>query len=86
VVGLLFKIHLSSAQRDPLARFRYGDHTDFDEFIDNGFGPFEVLEVQLMASEALYRTDFQAYRAALVQFKQDQESETDKPGSEEDAE
>ncbi len=30
VVGLLFRTHLSSAQRDPLTRFRYGDHPDFD--------------------------------------------------------
>ena len=71
VVGLLFKIHLRSARRDPLERFRYGDHPDFDEMIDNDFGPFEVLSVQLVASEALFRTDFQVYRAALVQFRQE---------------
>jgi hypothetical protein len=86
VVGLLFKTHLSSAQRDPLARFRYGDHADFDEFIDNGFGPFEVLEVNLTASEALFRTDFLAYRAALIQFKQDQETEDEEAETEEGAE
>jgi len=74
VVGLLFKTHLSSARRDPLARFRYGDHPDFDELIDNDFGPFEVLNVQLTASEALFRTDFLAYRAALIQFRQERES------------
>jgi len=77
VVGLLFKTHLSSAQRDPLDRFRYGEHPDFDEFIDNGFGPFEVLDVQLTASEALFRTDFLAYRAALIQFRQEQEAAAD---------
>jgi hypothetical protein len=75
VVGLLFKIHLSSAQRDPLARFRYGDHSDFDERIDSDFGPFEVLNVQLTASEALFHTDFLAYRAALIQYKQEQEND-----------
>lgn len=74
VVGLLFKTHLNSAHRDPLARFRYGAHFDFDELIDNEFGPFKVLEVQLVASEALFRTDFLAYRAALIQFRQEQES------------
>jgi hypothetical protein len=74
VVGLLFKIHLGSARRDPLARFRYGDHSDFDELIDGDFGPFEVLNVQLAASEALFWTDFLAYRAALIQFRQEQES------------
>lgn len=73
VVGLLFKVHLRSARRDPLERFRYGDHADFDEMIDNDFGPFEVLNVQLTASEALFRTDFQAYRSALVQFRQERE-------------
>lgn len=70
VVGLIFKMHLSSAHRDPLARFRYGEHADFDDFIDGTFGPFSVLDVQLVASEALYRTDFEGYRAALMQFKQ----------------
>jgi len=74
VVGLLFKTHLNSAQRDPLARFRYGAHSDFDELIDNEFGPFKVLEVQLVGSEALFRTNFLAYRAALIQFRQEQES------------
>ncbi|MFU8851125.1 abortive infection family protein [Micromonospora sp. SL1-18] len=73
VIGLLFRTHLQSAGRDPLSRFRYSDHPDFDEFIDGEYGPFEVLDVPLIASEALFRTDFQAYRTALVQFRQDQE-------------
>lgn len=74
VVGLLFRTHLRSAHHDPLSRFRYGDHSDFDEYIDSDYGPFEVLDVPLIASEALYRTDFQAYRAALVLFRQEQEA------------
>jgi hypothetical protein len=83
VVGLLFKTHLNSAQRDPLARFRYGDHADFDEMVDNDFGPFGVLNVQLTASEALFSTDFLAYRAALIQFKQEQELASNSADSEE---
>jgi Abortive infection C-terminus len=74
VVGLLFKTHIVSARRDPLSRFRYGDHADFDETINSDYGPFEVLTTPLIASEALFRTDFEAYRAALVQFKQEQEA------------
>lgn len=77
VVGLLFKTHLRSAHHDPLSRFRYGDHSDFDEYIDSDYGPFEVLDVPLIASEALYHTDFQAYRAALVLFRQAQEPEVE---------
>lgn len=71
VIGVLFKIHVRSSQRDPLARFRYGDHPDFDEFIDSSYGPFEVLEIPLAASDALFHTDFEAYRAELVQFRQE---------------
>jgi hypothetical protein len=32
------------------------------------------LNVHLTASEALFRTDFLAYRTALVQFRQERES------------
>nr|WTA71214.1 abortive infection family protein [Micromonospora sp. NBC_00855] len=74
VVGLLFKIHLGLAQRDPLERFRYKDHADFDDYVDTAYGPFQVLDVPLIASEALFYTDFQAYRAALVQFRSDQDA------------
>lgn len=75
VVGLLFKTHLRSARRDPLARFRYGEHPDFDEFIDSDFGPFKVLDIPLVASEALFRTDFNGYRDALVRFRQEDADE-----------
>lgn len=84
VVGLLFKIHLSAARRDPLARFRYGNHPDFDEWVDGAFGPFTVLDVQLVASEALFRTDFEGYRAALIQFKQEQSTSPATAGSAEE--
>lgn len=84
VVGLLFRTHLQSAHRDPLVRFAYEEHTDFNEYIDNDHGPFVVLDIPLIASEALYRTDFQAYRAALVQFKQEQGEAGDNSGSNEE--
>ncbi|MEV6267571.1 abortive infection family protein [Kribbella sp. NPDC051936] len=73
VVGLLFKSHLALAEAEPLSRFEYRTHGDFDEFIDAGYGPFEILDVWLSASEALYATDFEAYRAALIQFRQEAE-------------
>lgn len=86
VVGLLFKTHLRSAHHDPLSRFRYGDHHDFDEYVDSDYGPFDVMGVLLTASEALFQTDFQAYRNALVQFKQEQESANVAEEAEEGAE
>lgn len=75
VVGLMFKTHMGDANKDPLTRFRYGDHKDFDEWVDGEFDPYVVLETPLIASEALFKTDLNAYRAALVQFRQDQQGE-----------
>ena len=74
VVGLLFKTHLNGSGRAPLKRLRYGDHKDFDEWIDNDYGPFDILETPLIASEALFRTDNNAYRTALVAYRQEQEN------------
>lgn len=75
VVGLMFKTHMGGANNDPLARFRYGDHQDFNEWVDGDFDPYTVLDTPLIASEALFKTDLNAYRAALVQFRQDQQDE-----------
>ena len=79
VVGLLFKTHLNGSGKALLARVRYGDHQDFDEWIDNEFGPFVVLETPLVASEALFRTDNSAYRSSLVIYKQEQEAAKTEP-------
>ena len=73
VIGFLFKTHLNGSGKAPLARLRYSDYKDFDDWIDDNFGPFVVLETPLVASEALFRTDNSAYRAALVDFRQEQE-------------
>ena len=83
VVGLLFRTHLRSAEHNPLQRFRYGVHPDFDEWLDNDFGPFEVLDIPLVASEALYRADFEAYRDALIRFKEEQQEEEEEEEEEE---
>jgi hypothetical protein len=68
VVGLLFRTHLNGSKSKLFSRLRFIDHPDFNESIDAEFGPFEVLETPLIASEALFRTDNQAYLAALVDF------------------
>jgi len=70
-VGLLFRTHFSSTGAGPRMRFRYGEHSDFDEFIDALYDPYVIFETPLLASEALFSTDFQAYRTLLVQFRQE---------------
>jgi hypothetical protein len=89
IIGLLFKLHLNALGSAPAARLRYEDESlrDFNDWIDTGFGPFVVLETPLVASEALFRTDNSAYRAALVIFMQEQEaSKTEEAADREEAE
>lgn len=76
IIGLLFKLHLNALGSAPATRLRYEDESlrGFNDWIDNDFGPFGVLETPLVASEALFRTDNEAYRAALVVFGQEQEA------------
>ena len=76
IIGLLFKLHLNVLGGPALKRMRYEDKElqKFNEWIDGEFGPFEVLETPLVASEALFRTDNNAYRAALVVYRQEQEA------------
>lgn len=81
-VGLLFRTHLSSARRDPFARFRYGDHPDFDKSIDDNYGPFEVFDAPMVASEALFCIEFNEYRARLSRFLQAPPSEDDEEADE----
>jgi hypothetical protein len=74
IVGLLFKLHLKALGGTPEARLRYEDGSlkGFNDWIDADLGPFIVLETPLIASEALFRTDLEAYRAALAVFRQEQ--------------
>lgn len=71
-VGFLFKTHLKNSRQSPMARLRYGDNQDFDDWIDGEYEPYVVLETPLIASEALFRTDINAYKAALVVYRQEQ--------------
>ncbi|HYI99891.1 MAG TPA: abortive infection family protein [Thermoleophilaceae bacterium] len=74
VVGLLLKTHLQHQSGEPLARFRYKDHPEFNDFIDDNHEPFQVFDVSLVPSEALFQTDFEAYRAALIEAQQAQQA------------
>lgn len=81
VVGLLFKSHLRKSQYDPLSRFRYGDHPTFDRAIDEEHDPFLVFGTPLVPSEAFFRTDFDGYRTALIEFltERGKHEEADEP-------
>jgi hypothetical protein len=92
IIGLLFKLHLNALVSASATRMRYEDAElrDFNDWIDAEHEPYVVLETPLVPSEALFRADNNAYRAALVVFTQDQNAaqgaEDIEPAAEEEAE
>ena len=68
-VGLLFRLHQEQLGRDPINHLRFGVHPDFDEYLDEKYSDFEIEEVPIRASQALYHQDRLAYRKSLVEFR-----------------
>lgn len=73
IIGLLFKLHLNALGGAPAVRMRYedADLKNFNDWIDADHEPYTVLDTPLVASEALFRTDNNAYWTALVDFRQE---------------
>lgn len=66
--SLLYRLHRKQADNDPLQRMRYGDHSDFDEYLDELYSDFVIEETPIQASKALFLLDIEAYRQRLVVF------------------
>lgn len=86
IIGLLFKLHLNALGSAPAARMRYedADLKGFNDWIDADHEPYVVLDTPLVASEALFKTDNNAYRTALVVFKQEQDAAQGQVGEQTD--
>lgn len=74
VVGVLFKTHLRQSQSAPHARLKYEDEPEFNNWIDDEHETFWVFETPLTPSEALFRTDYDAYRVALYGYMNDRDN------------
>lgn len=68
-VGLLFRLHQEQLGRDPVNHLRFGTHADFDEYLDREYPDILIEETPIVASQALYHQDRQAYRKSLVEFR-----------------
>ncbi|MDB5985075.1 MAG: hypothetical protein JWR16_128 [Nevskia sp.] len=67
-IALLYRLHRKQAENDPLKRFKYGDHPDFDRYIDEN-NRVVIEDTPILASRALYHAEVEAYRQKLVEFR-----------------
>ena len=82
--GFIYRRHKESSDPELAARIHYNDYPDFNDYLDNQYEGYNLAlsdkhQLTLTASELLFRSDLQAYREMLIQFRvsenEDQQTE-----------
>jgi len=69
IVGFLYSVHRQDLFRPRTPRLEYGDHSDFNEWIDEQCAPVQILSLPpYRPSEVLFNVDQEAYRDLLADF------------------
>lgn len=75
VATFLFQLHKTNPERFRHHRIHYQDNPDFNDFLDEQFPSYTIVLSQkgnsvYSASEVLFNTDYDGYKAMLIQFKE----------------
>jgi Abortive infection C-terminus len=68
VVSFLYKAHKANWTRSRLQREEYGDHQDFNGWIDEQNERVRIFGLEYLPSEVLFFIDHEAYRNLLPEF------------------
>src|SRR5579875_485914 len=69
IVGFLYSVHRQDLVKPRTPRLEYGDHADFNEWIDEQCAPVQILSLPpYRPSEVLFYVDQEAYRDLLADF------------------
>lgn len=68
-IALLYRLHRKQSETDPFKRIRFGDHADFDAYLDDKYPELVIEDAPIQASKALFLVDPEAYRQRLMIFK-----------------
>jgi Abortive infection C-terminus len=71
IIGFLYRIHRQDRTPSPASGPTFDDNGDFNDHVDETFGPFTVFEVAFRPSEVLYRMEPETYRIYLAEFDSD---------------
>jgi hypothetical protein len=72
--GFLLEIHTNFTSLENLKRLYYEDYPDFNEWYDELYGQAEIGQYNYPSSEALYKTDIEAYKQELIGYIEDQKN------------
>jgi len=74
IVGFLYRVHRQDLAKPRAVLLEYGDHPDFDAWIDDQCQPVQILSLPpYQPSEVLFNVDQEAYRDLLANYKSDED-------------
>jgi hypothetical protein len=77
IVGFLYRVHRQDRTPASSPVALYDDNEAFNDSIDDAHGPIRIFEIELRASEALFRMEPESYRIYLAEFDGNSESPAD---------
>jgi hypothetical protein len=86
MIGFLYRVHQADLSRPTPTRLEFGDHAEFDEWIDQENKPIQIFALPpYRPSEVLYAVDLEAYRDLLADYTTDDQDEQGPPTNGSDA-
>ncbi len=83
IVGFLYHVHRQRYAIQPVPEQTYKDHNDFNESLDEAFGPFKIHDMEFRPSEVLHNLEPDTYRIYLAEFEDSDDSIADDSASSE---
>lgn len=82
MAGFLFQKHKAHGNPELAARIYYGEHPEFDDFLDNQWPGYELPlspenSISLPASKIIFLTDSDGYREMLLQYLSTEKEDRD---------
>lgn len=85
IVGFLYRVHRQDRAVPPSPRDVYEARQEFNESVDEEYGPIRIFESEFRASEVLFQMEPESYRIHLAEYDEGTEDAEpvadDRPGS-----
>ena len=75
IVGFLYRVHREDLSRLHVTPLSFDHNPDFNEHLDDMFGPFAIGDIEFRPSEVLFELEPETYRALMAEFADTQDSE-----------
>ena len=84
IVNFLYRVHKDYSTDVRARRLAYGDHPDFDSYVDDINEVVRIFQMEYRPSEVLFAVDPQAYRSYLADWEAQEADESGAVAAEED--